>query len=86
MNITVENQAGGHRGIMTVWRGVILAPYVHINPYNRPVCVYVCVCGGCALQEIGGYGGLCAVILACNSPEARRRRAERRRKREPIKG
>lgn len=60
MNITVENQAGGHRGIMTVWRGVILAPYVHINPCNMPVCVYVCVRGVCVTGDRRIWGSLCS--------------------------
>lgn len=60
MNITVENQAGGRRGIMTVWRGVILATYVHINPYNMPVCVCMCVQEVCVTGDRRIRGSLCS--------------------------
>lgn len=48
------NQAGGHRGINAVWRGVILATYAHIKTHIMCVCV-------CSRR----YGGLYAVILQC---------------------
>lgn len=37
----VGNQAGGHRGITAVWRGVILATYIE----TRKICLCGCVIG-----------------------------------------